>query len=174
MKHIPFPRSNDYAMYYDQYLEKIDRNIPLLKQLKDTAKEVVAMYKSWDKDQLLYRYAAGKWSRKDVLQHLVDVESVFSYRAMRFSRGDQTPLSFFDENEYARSAQADKKSLPKLVREYMTTRNATIAFFDGLSKHNMHLKGVASQFPMSVSACGWIILAHERHHIRVLQERYGL
>ena len=88
MNHIPFPRPNDYAMYYDPYLEKIDRNIPLLQQLKTSAKEIVGMYQSWDKDQLLYRYAEGKWSRKDVLQHLVDVERVFSYRAMRFSRGE--------------------------------------------------------------------------------------
>lgn len=172
MKNISFPSANEYALYYDTYLENVDRKVQLLPTLKHSAKEIVALYKTFPKAAQLYSYGEGKWSRKDVLNHLIDVERVFQYRAMRFARKDTTPLPFFDENEYAVQANANKKSMTKLLKEYQTTRNATIAFFDTLPSDAMQSMGIASQFQMSVRACAWIIYAHERHHLHILETRY--
>ena len=172
MKKISKPDSNEYAMYYDTYLKMIVGNTSVLDQLKASTKEVIALYKSLSTEQLLRPYQPGKWSLKDVLMHLIDVERVFVYRAMRFARLDKTPLPFFDENEFALQAQADKIPLTKLLKEYVANRNATISFFNNLNSKQMERTGIASQFTMSVRACAWIILGHELHHRKVINERY--
>lgn len=172
MKKITFPLDNEYALYYHAFLQEIDKNAALLPSLRQSAKEIITLYKSLSDQQLLYRYNVGKWSMKDVLNHLVDVEMVFLGRAMRFARKDKTPQAFFDENEYAIQAQADKKSLIKLLKEFQSCRNLTIAFFNNLPSGLQKETGVASRYQMSVRACAWIIYAHERHHLRILQEHY--
>ena len=172
MKKISSPKGNEYAMYYEQYLKLVAQDSSVLNQLKASAKEVKTLYKSLDPAALITPYQPGKWSLKDVLMHLIDVERVFVYRAMRFARLDKTPLPFFDENEFALQAQADKIPLPKLLKEYNANRTLTIAFFNNLSNKQTERMGIASQFTMSVRACAWIIMGHELHHRKVIRERY--
>lgn len=172
MKKISKPAFTEFAMYYESYIKLVNDNKSILDQLKTSAKEVTALYKSLTESQLQQGYAAGKWSMKDVLMHLIDVERVFVYRAMRFARLDRTPLPFFDENEFAKNAAADKINTTKLLKEYNANRNLTIAFFNNLSNKQILHTGIASNFTMSVRACGWIILGHELHHRKVITERY--
>lgn len=172
MKKIQKPDGIEYALYYEQYLENISPETHLLNSLKANAKTITELYKSLPADKLLYRYADGKWTMKDILMHLIDVERVFVYRAMRFARKDRTPLPFFDENEFAKNALADKLSLARLLKEYNSNRNVTIAFFNNLNAKQLKETGIASQAAMSVRACAWIIYGHELHHRRIIHERY--
>jgi uncharacterized damage-inducible protein DinB len=172
MKKIMFPADNEYAFYYEQYLKLTNKETSVLAQLKNTSKEIVALLKSLDKLQLEYRYAEGKWTIKDIIQHLIDTERVFIYRAMRFARNDKTALPFFDENEFAKMANANAVPISKLIKEYSTTRNATITFFNNMEAPKLKRIGTASNFSMSVRACVWIIAAHELHHFSIITERY--
>jgi len=172
MKKISKPGINEYAMYYENYLKLVSYDSSVLDQLKTSAKEVTTLYKSLNAAALLTPYAEGKWTLKDVLMHLIDVERVFVYRAMRFARLDKTPLPFFDENEFALQAQADKIPITKLLKEYTANRNTTIAFFNNLTSKQTERTGIASQFTMSVRACAWIIMGHELHHRKIIRERY--
>lgn len=172
MKKIQKPEGIEYALFYENYLEKVPADISVQDALKAAAKSVARLYKSLPVDKLLYRYAEGKWSMKDILMHLIDVERVFVYRAMRFARKDRTPLPFFDENEFAKYALADKIPLSKLLKEYMATRAATLAFFNNLNAAQLKSSGIASRAAMSVRACIWIIYAHEQHHLQIIEERY--
>lgn len=172
MKKISRPKDNEYAMYYESYIRLVNQDTSVLDQLKGSAKEVTALYKSLSPEALLTPYQPGKWSLKDVLMHIVDVERVFLYRAMRFARMDKTPLPFFDENEFALHAQADKIPLARLLKEYNANRTATIAFFNNLNPKQTERTGIASQFTMSVRACAWIIIGHELHHRKIITERY--
>lgn len=172
MKKINKPKDTEYALYYDPYIALVQTDVSVLDQLKTSAKELSALYKSLNPEVLIRPYAEGKWSLKDILMHLIDAERVFVYRAMRFARMDRTPLPFFDENEFAQAAQADKISLPKLLKEYNACRNLTIAFFNNLTAKQTERAGIASQFTMSVRACAWIIMGHELHHRKVIMERY--
>lgn len=172
MKKISKPRDTEYALYYENYVGLVPVETSVLDQLKVSAKEVTALYKSLSVEQLTTPYQSGKWSLKDLLMHLIDVERVFVYRAMRFARMDRTPLPFFDENEFAKQAQADKIPLSKLLKEYNANRNLTIAFFNNLTAKQVERAGIASQYTMTVRACAWIITGHELHHRNIIAERY--
>lgn len=172
MKKISKPTHNEHAVYYEKYVALVDEKISVLDQLKNNAKGIVALYLSLTEDQLLTPYAEGKWSLKDLLMHMIDCERVFLYRAMRFARKDRTPLPFFDENEFAKHAQADSIPIKKLLKEYQANRNASIQFFNNLNTTQFKQTGIASSFTMSVRACAWIICGHELHHLGVIKERY--
>jgi uncharacterized damage-inducible protein DinB len=172
MKKIGFPTELEYAMYYEPYFKLVDKNTSVLDQLKTNAKEITELLKRCSVEQLQYRYAVGKWSIKDILQHLMDVERIFIYRALRFARKDTTPLPFFDENLFAKVANAEAISIKKLLKEYTTCRNATISFFNNMDAAKQKATGIASNYTMSVRACAWIICAHELHHLQIIKERY--
>ncbi len=172
MKNIARPHFTEYARYYEDYLQAVPESLKVLDALKAQAKTLAQLYKSQTEAQLLYAYAAGKWNMKDILMHLIDVERVFVYRAMRFARKDKAPLPFFDENEFAKNARAERISLARLLKEYNCTRAATLAFFNNLQAAQLKEAGIASHASMSVRACIWIIYAHELHHLNIIRERY--
>jgi uncharacterized damage-inducible protein DinB len=172
MKHITEPSYLEYAMYYENYIKKVDKTKSVLDQLKFNAKSTVELIKSLSVEQLTTPYAEGKWSIKDIIQHLIDCERVFVYRAMRFARNDKSPLPFFDENNFAVEAKANQIPTSKLIKEFITTRNASITFFNNQSASVLKRIGIASNYNMSVRACAWIICGHELHHIGVIKERY--
>lgn len=172
MRKIGFPKPIEYALYYDQYLKLVDAQSQVLKELKKSAKELITLYKSLDKSQLEKPYAPGKWTLKDLLMHMIDTERVFAYRAMRFARLDRSPQPYFDENEFAKNADANKIPIAKLLKEYLANRNATLALFDNFTVKQQTSTGIATQAAMSVRACVWIILGHELHHRKIIEDRY--
>jgi uncharacterized damage-inducible protein DinB len=172
MKKIQKPESIEYALYYGDYLNSLANDTNVLDMLKSNILIFKDILKNKSDEQLLYRYAPEKWSVKDIIMHLLDTERIFIYRAMRFARNDKTPLPFFDENIFAKEAKADKISRTKLLKEFISTRQATIAFFNNLSVAQLKNTGIASSASMSVRACAWVILAHENHHLKVINEKY--
>lgn len=172
MKKILRPSDSEYALYYGRYIDTVPPGTHVLEELKNNMKTFTTFLQAIPEDKLLYRYAEGKWSIKDIVQHMIDVERVFVYRAMRFSRNDKMPLAFFDEDEYARQADADHLNWNKLCKEYKTLRMSTIAFFNNQNTKTMKRSGIAGQSVMSVRACAWIIYAHEMHHWKVIREKY--
>jgi uncharacterized damage-inducible protein DinB len=123
-------------------------------------------------DKFDYRYAEGKWTIKDILQHLIDTERILAYRALRFSRNDQTPLANFDENEYVIEANANRRSIQELLTELAVVRQATLSLFKTFSQEELLRTGIASNNTMSVRASGFVIIGHQNHHQRIFEERY--
>ena len=119
-----------------------------------------------------FRYAEGKWSIKEVIGHIADVERIFVFRALCFARGEAVALPGFDENEYARQSNAGSRPLKDLVDELRTVRAATVSFFAGLSEKELLRRGTANQNGYTVRALAFIIAGHERHHVRIVAERY--
>ena len=172
MKKIPLPSYLEYAQYYEPFIQQVDATKSVLDQLKSNAKSLVSLLQTLPENQLTTPYAEGKWSIKDIVMHLVDFERVALYRAMRFARNDKSPLPFFDENEFAKEAQANLILSKKLWKEYMLTRQSTIAFFVNLPTKTMQRAGMASNYTMSVRACAYIICGHELHHQHIIQTKY--
>jgi hypothetical protein len=117
-------------------------------------------------------YAPGKWTAKDIIQHLIDAERVFSYRAMRFARNDKTQLPGFEENDYAVTANASKRNMDDLLDEYYLVRNSTIKLFKSFTDEMLMREGVIPSGNVSVLAIGFIMPGHTIHHLNVLKERY--
>lgn len=119
-----------------------------------------------------YRYADGKWTVKEMLQHIIDAERIFAYRALRFARKDRTPLPGFDENEYAKNAIVSNRDWDNMVEEFRVLRKSTELMFASFSNEELELSGTASEKPVYVLGIGFIIIGHVAHHWDIIKERY--
>ena len=119
-----------------------------------------------------FRYAPGKWSAKESLGHPIDAERVFSYRALRFARNDQTPLAGFEQDDYVKYGPFAQCSLAGLVDEFTSVRKATLLLFRALDEAAWARRGVASNNPVTVRALAYMIAGHELHHRGILQQKY--
>jgi hypothetical protein len=158
----------DYFYKYIRLVENENLNDALKKQLDDAAQ----FFNSIPQEKYLYKYAEGKWSVKEVLQHIIDTERVFSYRSFVFARKDPNTFPSFDENEYAKNSNADNRKWEDLISEFIAVRNSTADLFKSFSEEQLMQAGKASNYEMSVKALGYTIAGHVVHHINILKERY--
>lgn len=119
-----------------------------------------------------YRYAENKWSIKEVLQHIIDGERVFSYRALRFARKDPTPLPGFEENEYALNSKSDKRKWNELLEEFKAVRKSSELLFASFDEEQLDAEGMSNDTSNYVLGMGYIIAGHGLHHMKVIKERY--
>jgi len=170
---ISRPTSDEAAPFYHSYIAEVaGENIT--EQLADQLGEVEELFGSLDDTAALARYAAGKWSVKEVLGHLTDAERIFGYRLLRIARGDRTPLPGFDENAYVPAGRFDSRPLRSLMDEFRSVRLSTLAMIQGLPLEGWTRRGEASGLPISARALAYIIPGHVSHHLGVLRDRYGL
>ena len=170
---IARPAASEYNPHYAGYVAAVPEG-DLLETLESQIEDAVKLLKGVDDKKSRHRYAPDKWSVREVVGHLADSERVFAYRALRFARGDATPLPSFDENEWAKISNADARPLPDLVAELTVVRGASLALFRSFTDKEFARAGIASGNPITVRALAYIITGHERHHVRILRERYGI
>lgn len=159
------------APFYARYLERVPEG-DIVRLLDEQIVETLGLLASLPEERGGHRYAAGKWSIREVVGHMCDAERVMAYRAMRFARGDTTELPGFDENTYVANARFDARTLASLCDELEAVRWATVALFDSLNDEELMRGGVANGSPVTVRALAWIIAGHERHHVELLRTRY--
>lgn len=162
---------SEYGSYYANYISK-GGTLSLLSGLEQGMLNTKAFFESVPEDKLEYRYAEGKWTVKEIIQHLIDTEHVFVYRALRFARQDKTTLPGFEQDDYVLASVANRRTRDQLINDYLDLRESTIALFSSFSKKMLEQIGEASSADMSVRAIGFILIGHEKHHIDVIKERY--
>ena len=163
--------SNEFNPYYGTYIGKTE-GFDLKDGIKKSGEHTISFLKSIANDKLEYRYDKGKWTIKEVIQHLMDAERIFAYRALRIARQDQTPLPGFEQNDYVQPSQANERSLDDLIIEFKAIRASTVALFNSFTDKMLLAKGTSSNSPVSVRAIGFIIMGHEIHHCQIIKERY--
>lgn len=164
------PQADEHSEYYSRYIQRVpdgDLLTLLRTQIVDTAALVRGASARAD-----YAYAPDKWTIKQTVLHLSDVERVMSYRALRFARNDATPVPGFDENAWADSARVSNRTLDDLVDELEVVRAATVQLASHLDPDELARRGTARNHGISVRALFYIIAGHERHHVALLKERY--
>ena len=167
------PEADEIPSHYVGYIKRVPEHDPVMvcaAQIEETA----TLLRGLSETQAMYRYGRGKWSIKEVVGHLTDIERIMAYRALRIARGDTTPLPGFDENAYVPVAKFDGRSLADLVGELRTARAATLSLLRTFDADAWRRRGTASGKPISVRALGYMIPGHERHHVEILKTRYGL
>jgi uncharacterized damage-inducible protein DinB len=120
-----------------------------------------------------YRYAEGKWSIKEMVQHMIDADRIFAYRALCIARGEKASLPGFDENTYAGASNAGHRTKEALLQEYRTVQQATALLFQSFDENQLERSGISNNNPIQVRAIGFISIGHMLHHKKVLQEKYG-
>lgn len=163
---------DEYADYYNAYLPLVDDEWSLTEEFEVSVHNFIRFVQEIPMDKHDYRYADGKWTIKDIIQHLIDAERIFAYRALRFARNDTTELPGFDENLYAITANGSERKLQEMLTELALVRQASIMLFKSFSQEDLLKTGIASGNKASVRALGFIIIGHQNHHIKIFKERY--
>lgn len=165
-------KPSEYNSYYSIYIDKAPKNHNLIEGLNDGLNKVSDFFKSIPKEKLEYSYAEGKWTIKEVFQHIIDTERIFMYRCFRIGRHDETPLMGYEQDDYVAPSQANKKSMESLLEEYELVRKNFIVLIKGFNDDDLKFIGEASENSVSARANAFIILGHEIWHMDVIKRLY--
>lgn len=165
------PQESEAAPYYFTYINKVESE-DALQAIESQLEEALNFFEEISEQNSLHRYAPGKWSIRQVLNHVTDAERVFALRALWFARGFDTPLPSFDQNIASVSAAADTIRWATHVEEFRRVRLATISLFRNMPDEAWERSGVASDNRFTVRALAFIIAGHLAHHTAILREKY--
>jgi uncharacterized damage-inducible protein DinB len=165
------PQSTEYAEYYGRYITLVpDGDIVAI--LRAQNKESMSVLERASEDRTNYRYAPGKWTLREVVGHVVDMEWVFVARALSFARGLAQPMPGVEQDEFVPMGKFERQSWPDLLEQWRSLRAANTLLLENLDDDAWQRTGIASGYPVSVRALAYIIAGHERHHLGVICERY--
>ncbi len=165
------PENYEYGEWYAGYVSSIPE-IDILAVMAEQIDEIAELYGSIDEAKGTFKYAEDKWTIKELLGHIIDAERVFGYRLHRFSHGDATPLSSFDQDIYVAYGRSNVRTFADLIEEFVAQRRSTVALVRSLREEDWNLTGIASDNPVTVRALAFIMAGHVRHHSNILKDRY--
>jgi len=168
---MPRPLPGTFPPYFQNYINQVKED-NLQDALKNQRDDIEHFYSSIPEEKTNSGYAEGKWSLKELLQHIIDTERIFNYRALAFARGEQASLPGFDENDYATNSNANERNWKDLCEELKVVRRSTEILFNSFSEKALQSSGLANNNPTSVMAMGFISVGHFNHHKKVVEERY--
>ncbi len=172
MNKLTAPTPDEYAEFYAGYVKRATTRGDILAALPKQIDEIRAALGNLTDDQALFRDAPNEWSIKEVMGHLNDVERVFSYRLLRVSRNDATPLPGFEQDDYVREAGFNSHPLSELIQEFVHLRRANILAIQNMKEESTMRVGVASGKPVSARALIYMLVGHVDHHLASLHEKY--
>ena len=154
---------DNYTSIYDG-IEVVDALQTRIADIKKTLIIVTELDK-WD-----YAYADGKWTIKEMIQHCIDCERIFSYRAQHIAREDSQTLSFFDENAYVLTSNANERKPEELIKEWINLMKATYFQFESFNDETLNKIGKVGDREFSIEKIGYVMAGHSIHHMNVINE----
>lgn len=167
------PATGEFGDFHSGYVAAVPLG-DIRETLARESAAAAAFYGAIPEERAGSAYAPGKWTVREVLAHIADGERVFAYRALRFGRGDRTPLPGFDQDLWVPESHAATRSWPELVSDFNAVRTASLHLFRSFTDSDWGRRGEASGIEVSVRALAFILVGHELHHRRILVERYGI
>ena len=168
---MPRPDLSTIPAFYHNYIQQVD-GTDLMGAMKKQNNAIFTFLKSIPVEKRIFRYAKGKWTIKEMLQHIIDTERIFAYRGLCIARKETLSLPGFDENNYANNSKAKKRDWNDMVEELKAFRRSTEIMYASFDKEQMATFGVSNNHPISVAAIGFIIVGHINHHVNVIKEKY--
>jgi uncharacterized damage-inducible protein DinB len=165
------PQKGDYADYFERYISLVPSG-DFMEFLQTQREDLLRLLSPLSDQQAEFRYAAGKWSIKEVLGHVNDTERIFAYRLLRISRGDQTPLASFEQDNYVQTGNFTARTMKDLLDEFSAIRESTISLVQSLDAAAWQRRGVASQKEITTTALAFVIAGHVRYHHNLIEDRY--
>lgn len=163
----------DYPEYYRKYISQLPED-DLLSILNDQLEEMRAFLNRLSPSDLQKSYAPGKWTVAEVIQHMIDTERIFQYRALRIARNDTTPLAGYDQDAYVPVCRAGNRTAEGLLKEYTAVRHSGIGLFETFNNEMFNRHGYSNENPLTAAAAGFIIAGHEKHHLVLFKSNYKL
>ena len=163
--------TSEYNPFYQVYVDACG-NDELIQELTKNLKSSLYLFKTIPAEKQEYRYDVGKWSIKELLQHLIDSERIFAYRALRIARADKTNIPGYEHNDYVPVSNANNRNYTDLVEEFELLRKSSIALFKSFDENMLLSSGTANNDTITVRAIGFIMVGHYNHHVNIIKERY--
>ncbi|AOW16218.1 damage-inducible protein DinB [Polaribacter vadi] len=164
---------NEYAPYFEQYMQLVTKEgKSIIENMQNSQIEFDTILRNLPKEKHNFSYAEGKWTLKELIQHSIDTERVFCYRALCFARNDKTSLPGFDQDIFVDNGNANQLEFSDLLDEMSTLRKSTIHLYKSFSDEALLRIGIASGNKISVRALGYLFSGHQMHHLNILKERY--
>lgn len=164
--------NTEYDEYYQRYIDNVSKDLTLMEALEKGRENVINFFERIPKEKQEYKYAEDKWTIKEVLQHLIDTERIFSYRFFRIGRRDTTSLAGFEQDDYIQPSRANEKSMQELISEFKITRAYSLSILESLRNDDLLFVGKANMSPVSARAAAFIIPGHDIWHMKIIKERY--
>jgi hypothetical protein len=170
--HLPGrPQRDEYDPYYERYISLVKHD-DILAALDEQRRQTMLLLSGRSEADGDFRYAPGKWSVKELLGHVNDTERIFAYRALRISRGDETPIEGFEQDDYVRNGPFARRTLEDLIEDFIAVRRASISLFRSLDPEASMRRGTANNKQVSARAIAFTLAGHELHHRRILEQNY--
>ena len=164
---------NEYAPYFEQYMQLVTKEgKSIIENMQNSQIEFDTILRNLPKEKHTFSYAEGKWTLKELIQHSIDTERIFCYRALCFARNDKTSLPGFDQDIFVDNGNANQLEFSDLLDEMSTLRKSTIQLYKSFSEEALLRIGVASGNKISVRALGYLFSGHQMHHLNIVKERY--
>jgi hypothetical protein len=168
---MPKPVAGTFPLYFSRYIDKVTEDD--LHDAFNNQRSIVAnFFQAIPEEKASLAYAPGKWTLKELLQHIIDAERIFTYRALCIARKETISLPGFDENEYAENSDANRRAWSGLVEEMNIVRRSSEMLFESFSETTLNQSGLSNDHPATVNALGFILIGHMLHHIGIVKERY--
>ena len=168
---MPRPNLSRIPDWFHNYVNKVPEN-DLMEAMINQTPSFINFFERIPVAKRDYRYAEGKWTIKEMLQHIIDAERVFAYRGLCIARKDTTPLPGFDENNYANNAKANIRDWDEMMEEFKAVRRSSEILFGSFDEEQLETNGTANNNPIYVLAIGFVLVGHVNHHLSILKERY--
>ena len=168
---MPVPAPGTYPPYFERYVSLVQAD-SVTGAIQQHSADILQFFNSIPGEKIEYRYAEGKWSIKEMLQHIIDTERIFGYRALRIARHDQTPLPGFDEVSYAANSNAEVRTWESLLEEFAALRRSTDLLLANFTADQLQQSGTTNEHRNTANAISFMIFGHILHHINVIKERY--
>lgn len=165
------PLKGSHPSYFDRYINLVPEE-DLQTAFKNQLPVITAFFNSITEEKSMHAYAPGKWTIKELMQHMTDTERIFSYRSLCFARKEAQSLPGFDEDTYAANSNANARSWADLVKEFLLVRQTTEILFAGFTEEALNNSGKANNNPCTALSMGFTAIGHVYHHKTILEERY--
>ncbi len=162
----------EFGEFYSGYINRLDDEAQLVPSMKENTKEMVEFFKSIPEEKWEHRYQSDKWSLLEMVQHIIDTERIFQYRALCFARNEQNPLPGFDHDLYVLNSRAENRSGADLVKEFEAVRISGNYLFSSFDDDMLKIIGNMNDVNASPRAIGFIIIGHAKHHMEIISTRY--
>ena len=163
--------AKEYAPFYAGYIAKVP-DITMRSALHESAAALLEYLTFVTEDRVDFAYAPGKWTIKESLQHIIDTERIFAYRALAIARGDKTPLPGFDQDDYMRTVELGHRRFRRMIEEFRHLRQSNLTMFKTFTPEDLERTGTMSGTTISVRALGFIMCGHVFHHAELYREKY--
>ncbi|MFN2437667.1 MAG: DinB family protein [Chitinophagaceae bacterium] len=168
---MPKPDLNRVPPFYHNYVNLVMQD-DLEDAFSQNQQNIIDLLKSIPGERWDYRYADGKWTIKELVQHMIDAERIFCYRALCFARNDTVKLPGFEEDDYARNSKANQRFKESLIEELKVVQQSSVALFNSFDEEQLQASGIANNNSIYVLAIGFVVIGHALHHKKILEERY--